>query len=96
MGDEKEEYQKKQPENPNNSVVNLILESQVEENNNNQGTGGNKRPHVSERSDSAKDIPNFTSNNQLAIAITSPPLGAWQKVQKKKGKKDKSILAGNV
>lgn len=95
MGDEKEKDQKKQPENPNNSVVNLILESQAEENNNNKGTGGTKRSHVSESSDLDKDIPNLTSKNELIIT-TSPPLGAWQKVQKKKGKKDKSSLAGNV
>lgn len=96
MGEEKEEDQKMQPENPSNSVVNPILESQVEGNKNNQCTGGNKRPHFSKSFDLDKETSNITRNNLLEIFPTSPPLGVQKKVQKKKSKKHKSVFARNV
>lgn len=45
-----------------------------------------KRTHGSEGSDSDKDSP-ITSENQLSI-VTTLDIGGWQKVEKKKGRKE--------
>lgn len=77
--------------NPNNSVVVPILKNHHREKNHNQGIGETKRSHVFEILYSDKEASNISRNNELAIVTTTPSLGAWQKVQKKKEKKKKPI-----
>ena len=93
---EEEEAQNKQVENSNNSAIVPILENQFEGKKKIQGTCGTKRDHVSESSDSDKEVQNITRNNELEIVTTTPSLGVWQKAQKKKGKKEKSNLSGRL
>ena len=50
-------------------------------------SGGYKRTHTSDTSDSDKDNGAPTEGNQLVLIETEPTLGAWRKVEKKKGRK---------
>ena len=50
-------------------------------------SGGLKRQHNSDTSDSDKDNGATIAENQLALITTSPSPGPWRKVQKKKGRK---------
>lgn len=49
-------------------------------------SGGYKRTHTSDTSDSDKDHGAPTEENQLVLIGTEPTLGAWSKVEKKKGR----------
>lgn len=50
-------------------------------------TGGNKRYHHSDTSDSDKEPGPQNTETQLVIASTEPSHGEWRKVEKKKGRK---------
>ena len=50
-------------------------------------SGGYKRTHTSDTSDSDKDHAAPTEGNQLLLIETEQTLGAWRKVEKKKGRK---------
>lgn len=60
-----------------------------EETLNEKSTGGTKRIHVSENSDSDKEVPSHATGNEIAIVTIEPNDGFWRKVQKKKRKKEK-------
>lgn len=60
-----------------------------------RGVIGTKRAHVSESSDLEKDV-QLSSSLELAIIHFASSLDGWKNVQKKKGKKDKSSVAGIV
>jgi len=49
---------------------------------------GSKQPHGSEGSDSNKEHPINTNEEQLAIVTTTPNTRGWRKVEKKKGRKE--------
>jgi len=48
---------------------------------------GNKRTHGSEGSDSDKEYPTNSKENQ-SIVTSTPNIGGWRKVEKKKDKKE--------
>jgi len=48
---------------------------------------GAKRAHSPEGSDSDKEQPAYTEENQLAIIDPTTNTGVWRKVEKKKGRK---------
>ena len=50
-------------------------------------SGGYKRTHTSDTSDSDKDNGAQAEENQLVLIETTPTQGAWHKVEKKKGRK---------
>ena len=50
-------------------------------------SGGYKGTHTSDTSDSDKDNGAQMEENQLVLIETEPTLGAWRKVEKKKGRK---------
>ena len=50
-------------------------------------SGGNKRQHNSNTSDSDKDNGATIVENQLALIFSMPTQGPWRKVEKKKGGK---------
>lgn len=62
-GKEKVEEENKQAENSNSSTIAPNTEIPLDDKNNNQGTGGVKRSHVFESSDSDKEAPNISKNN---------------------------------
>lgn len=51
------------------------------------GSGGSKRAHVSESSDSDKKAPH--ERQDLALILIEPNSDGWQKVQKQKGEREK-------
>lgn len=51
------------------------------------GSGGIKRQHTSETSDSDKDTGTPHVESQIVLASCEPSLGEWRKVEKKKGRK---------
>ena len=60
-----------------------------------RGVIGTNRAHVSESSNLEKEV-QLPSSMELAIIHSAPSLDGWKKVQKKKGKKDKSSVSSNV
>ena len=50
-------------------------------------SGGHKRHHNTDTSDSDKDNGATIAENQLVLITTSPSPGPWRKVEKKKGRK---------
>lgn len=59
------------------------------------GQGGTKQAHVSESLDSGKDSPRLDGGQELALVLIDPDLEGWQKVQQRKGKKEKSSTNGH-
>lgn len=53
------------------------------------GSGGIKRQHTSETSDSDKDIGTLHVENQIVLATCVPSQGEWRKVEKKKGRRER-------
>ena len=51
------------------------------------GSGGIKRHHTSETSDSDKDTGTKSTENQIVLVTCEPSQGEWRKVEKKKGRK---------
>lgn len=49
--------------------------------------GNNKRQHISDSSDSDKEIPQLVAESALALISPTEPQGIWKKVEKKKGRK---------
>ena len=64
-----------------------IHQNQAEMTSVDQGTGGIKRQHHSDTSDSDKETGHPNVSTQLVIASTEPTVGEWRKVEKKKGRK---------
>jgi len=49
--------------------------------------GDSKRHHVSENLDADKEYPQMKGGSQLALVMTTPTMGEWRKVEKKKWRK---------
>ena len=65
----------------------LRQSKQSDRNGEDMSSGGIKRHHTSETSDSDKDTGTHIAENQIVLATCVPSQGEWRKVEKKKGRK---------
>lgn len=63
------------------------LDNKAEKSSMAPSSGGNKRHHFSDTSDSDKETGPQNTETQIVIASIEPSLGEWRKVEKKKGRK---------